>query len=101
MGAVRPQTLHRSPRQAFGGELMRGLREDLDFWQHHTELEAGVPRVDCPQYGVLQAAVPWARAGSGFTFMLEAMILLLCQQMPVAAAAWHFGGNGQAPLAGD
>jgi transposase len=59
----------------------------LDFWQHQTELIARVPRVDCPEHGVRQAEVPWARPGSGFTLMMEAMILLLCQQMSVSAAA--------------
>ena len=31
--------------------------------------------------------VPWARVGSGFTLMMEGMILLLAQQMSVSAAA--------------
>lgn len=59
----------------------------LDFWQYRTELKARVPRVDCPEHGVLQVEVPWARAGSGFTLMMEGMILLLAQQMSVSAAA--------------
>lgn len=63
----------------------------LNFWQHETTLIARVPRTDCADHGVLQAAVPWARPGSGFTLMMEAMILLLCQQMPVSAAARHLG----------
>ena len=63
----------------------------LDFWQHRTELNARVPRTSCQENGVLQAAVPWARAGSGFTLMMEAMILLLGQQMSVSATARHFG----------
>ena len=63
----------------------------LDFWQHRTELVARVPRIKCEEHGVLQAEVPWARPGSGFTLMMEAMILLLCQEMTVAAAASHLG----------
>lgn len=63
----------------------------LDFWQHRTELTARVPRVTCEEHGALLTEVPWARNGSGFTLMMEAMILLLCQQMPVKAAAEHFG----------
>jgi transposase len=59
----------------------------LDFWQHRTELIARVPRTNCEQHGILQAAVPWARPGSGFTLMTEAMILLLGQQMSVSATA--------------
>ena len=59
----------------------------LDFWQHRTDLRARVPRVICAEHGVLQVEVPWARAGSGFTLMMEGMILLLAQQMSVSAAA--------------
>lgn len=59
----------------------------MDFWQHRTELFARVPRVKCDEHGVLQTSVPWARPGSGFTLMMEAMILLLAQQMSVTAIA--------------
>jgi transposase len=63
----------------------------LNFWQHQTELHARCPRVKCEEHGVLQAELPWARAGSGFTLMMEAMIVLLCQQMPVAEVARMLG----------
>ena len=67
----------------------------LDFWQHQTELVARVPRVKCEEHGVLLTTVPWARSGSGFTLMMEAIILLLSQQMPVAAVAAHLGETDQ------
>ena len=63
----------------------------LNFWQHRTELIARVPRVKCEEHGVLQTEVPWARPESGFTLMMEAVIVLLCQQMTVSAAAAHLG----------
>jgi transposase len=63
----------------------------LDFWQHRTMLIARVPRTMCEEHGVLQTPVPWARSGSGFTLMAEAVILLLCQEMSVSAAARHLG----------
>ena len=59
----------------------------LDFWQHRTELISRVPRTKCQEDGILQAAGPWARPGSGFTLMMEVMILLLGQQMSVSAVA--------------
>lgn len=59
----------------------------LDFWQHRTELTARVPRIKCPEHGVLLVDVPWANAQSGFTLMMEAFIMLLCQRMPVSEAA--------------
>lgn len=67
----------------------------LDFWQHRTELVARVPRVECSEHGVLLATVPWARPGSGFTLMMEAVVLLLCQQMPVSAAGDYLGETDQ------
>jgi len=63
----------------------------LNFWQYETELIARVPRVKCGDDGVLQVDVPWAREGSGFTLMMEAMIMLMGQQMPVQEAAQMLG----------
>ena len=57
----------------------------LDFWQQRTELIARVLRTHCHEHGILQAEVLWARTGSGFTLMMEAMILLLGKQMSVSA----------------
>jgi transposase len=59
----------------------------LDFWQYETILRAKVPRIKCSEHGVKSVSVPWARAGSGFTLMMEAWLLLLLQQMPVNATA--------------
>jgi transposase len=59
----------------------------LDFFQHQAFLTARVPRITCSSHGVRQVGVPWARPGSGFTLLFEALALLMCQQMPVAGAA--------------
>ena len=58
-------------------------RRHMDFWQHQTELYARVPRVRCEEHGVLHSAVPWARPGSGFTLMMEAVngILQIAKRM--------------------
>ncbi len=63
----------------------------MNFWQHQTVLEARVPRVKCPEHGVHQIQVPWARAGSGFTLMMEACLLVLAMEMPVSKVAELFG----------
>lgn len=63
----------------------------LNFFEYECELTAQVPRCRCPEHGVRQVGVPWARAGSGFTLMFEAMAMLLCAQMPVADAAELLG----------
>jgi transposase len=59
----------------------------LNFWQYRTELTARTPRIECPEHKVLLIEVPWARADSGFTLMMEAFIMLLSQQMPVSDVA--------------
>ena len=59
----------------------------LDFFQHRTFVHARVPRVECPECGVKQVEVPWARPGSGFTFWFESLVMALVCEMPVNAAA--------------
>jgi transposase len=59
----------------------------LDFFQHEAFLHARVPRTSCPDCGVRAAAVPWARAGSGFTQLFEALVLTLARDMPILAIA--------------
>ena len=59
----------------------------LDFFQHQAFLSARVPRITCPKCGVRLVNVPWARPGSGFTLLFEALAMTLVTHMPVAAVA--------------
>jgi transposase len=60
----------------------------LDFFQFEAWLHADVPRVKCGSCGkTSQVVVPWAREGSGFTLLFEALALSLCRELPVAQAA--------------
>jgi transposase len=63
----------------------------LDFFQHQAYLTARVPRVECPEHGVRQVKVPWARERSGFTLLFEALVMALVKEMPVAAIAALIG----------
>lgn len=65
----------------------------LNFFQFETYLTARVPRVMCPNadHGVKQIPVPWARSGSGFTLLFEALVMALVREMPVKAAATLLG----------
>lgn len=63
----------------------------MNFWQHETHLSASVPRVSCPEHGVVTVEVPWARSGSGFTLLFEALVVRLAKDMPVAAIARQVG----------
>ena len=72
-------------------DLVEKRWRHLDFFQYECELAAKVPRSRCDAHGVRQVEVPWARPGSGFTLMFEALVMLLCQQMPVADVAELLG----------
>jgi transposase len=63
----------------------------LNFFEHLTYLHGWTPRVQCPGCGVKTASVPWARPGSRFTLLFEAMILVMAKQMPVKAVAGIVG----------
>jgi transposase len=82
---VRPRTVRTvaarcmTPRRRRGGHL--------DFFQHKAFLHARLPRVVCPEHGVRQVSVPWARPGSGFTLLFEALVLSFAAAMPMAKVA--------------
>lgn len=59
----------------------------LNFFQHEAYLHVRTPRVQCPQHGIKLVEVPWARHGSGFTLLFEALLLALVKDMPVNAVA--------------
>ena len=58
----------------------------LDFFQHQAFLNARTPRITCSKCGVRLVHVPWARPGSGFTLLFEALAMMLMTAMPVLAA---------------
>ncbi|MGH3771354.1 MAG: hypothetical protein ACRDRW_08160 [Pseudonocardiaceae bacterium] len=55
-------------RSEFDAEATR-LDLYLDLFQHKALLHPRLPRVRCPEHGVRQFSVPWARPGSGFTLL--------------------------------
>ncbi|MGH3772044.1 MAG: ISL3 family transposase [Pseudonocardiaceae bacterium] len=59
----------------------------LDFFQHTALLHARLLRVRCPGHGVRQVEVPWARPGSGFTLLFEALVLTFAAAMPISKVA--------------
>jgi transposase len=63
----------------------------LNFFQHEAYLHARVPRVRCQEHGVLLVGVPWARAGSGFTLLFEALLMAMMEEMPVKATGQLVG----------
>ena len=73
--------------QGIHDRLRRSWRH-LDFFQFEAWLHADVPRVACSGCAkTSQVVVPWAREGSGFTALFEALALALCRELPVLQAA--------------
>jgi transposase len=63
----------------------------LNFFEHEAYLHARVPRVECPEHGVKQVKVPWARERSDFTLLFEALVMAMVKEMPVAPLAARLG----------
>jgi transposase len=67
----------------------------LNFFQHECYLEVRMPRVRLPDGGVRLIEPDWAGKLAGFTLLFEALIIILCREMPFAAVArlvnlsWH------------
>ena len=66
--------------------------QHLNFFQYEAYLHARVPRVNCPNEGcgVKQVQIPWARTGSGFTMLFEALVMTMARDMPVNVMAKLF-----------
>ena len=66
--------------------------QHLHFFQYQAFLHAPLPRVKCGHCGkITQVEVPWARPGSGFTLLMDALVLTLAKPLPVSAIAQLFG----------
>jgi transposase len=63
----------------------------LDTCQMKTILQADVPRVRCPEHGVLQIPVPWAEPRSGFTALLECIVIDWLKEANITAVAVQLG----------
>lgn len=63
----------------------------LNFFQYQALLHAPEPRLNCPDCGVKNAKLPWARPDSGFSLFFEALIMMLVGDMPVKAIAEMLG----------
>lgn len=62
--------------------------QHLSFFEHPCYLQCAVPRIKTPDGKVVTVVVPWARPGSGFTLLFEALALALIErEMPVNRVA--------------
>jgi len=66
--------------------------QHLHLFQYRAYVHARVPRVRCSGCGkTRQVPVPWARSGSGFTLLFEALAITLAQHLPVRQVATLLG----------
>jgi len=82
-------------RQSKAYDTVEKTWRHLNFFQHECYLVARVPRVECPDDGVLLAEVPWARKGTDFTLLFETLALLLCREMPINRVAGLLKTSGR------
>ncbi len=59
----------------------------LNFFQYRCDLHCRVPRVTCPNCGVILVDIPWARKRSGFSLLMESLILIMAMDMPISKVA--------------
>jgi len=81
------------------GETEQGVHDTrartwrhLNFFQYQAFIHADLPRVRCAGCGkTKQVPAPWARPGSGFSLLMEALLVVLAKQMPVRAVGQLMG----------
>ena len=61
--------------------------QHLNFFEHSCLLHCAVPRIKTTDGKVRTVEVPWARPGSGFTLLFEALIMMMAKAMPVKSIA--------------
>lgn len=59
----------------------------LDTCQYQTILVADVPRIECPEHGVLQVRVPWGEPDSRFTALMEALTIDWLKEASISAVS--------------
>lgn len=62
----------------------------MNFFQYRCYVTAKVPRITTST-GVKTAEVPWGRTGTGFTLMMEGVLLTLLSKLPVSVVAKQVG----------
>lgn len=70
-----------------GYDTRRRSWRHLDTCQFKTILVADVPRIECGEHGVLQIDTPWAEPGSGFTALMESLVIDWLREASISAVS--------------
>jgi len=76
--------------KASGYDTSQRRWRHLDLCEFQTWIVGEVPRVECPEHGVLQIPVPWADARSKFTAPFECVVIDWLREASVQAVARMF-----------
>ena len=90
----RTNARHRCPKcgaKCPGYDRRRRSWRHLDTCQFKTFLVADVPRVECPEHGVVTIDVPWSDPGSGFTALFEALVIDWLKEASIEAVSRQMG----------
>lgn len=68
----------------------RELRH-LDCCEYQTILAVNVPRVECPEHGVVQMEVPWSEPKSRYTKAMETQVIDWLKEASISAVARQLG----------
>jgi transposase len=88
-GSTFPCSVCGKPGSAY--DTKQKVWRHLNFFQYRCCIYARVLRVRCEEHKGRQVEVPWAKAGSGFTLLVEAVLLTMLQQMPVSQVGKQVG----------
>ncbi len=90
----RSGTVHQCPKcgvECPGYDRRQRSWRHLDTCQLKTILVAEVPRIRCPEHGVITVQVPWSEPGSGFTSLFEALVINWLKEASLAAVSRQLG----------
>jgi len=63
----------------------------LDTCQFQTLIRSDVPRINCPEHGVLTIQVPWAEESSRYTQLFEGSVIRWLQETSIRAVSRRLG----------
>jgi len=88
--ATRPKVLVACPvcgRKCKVHDKIERTWRHTDVCESECYIIAKIPRCDCPECGVKQTDVPWARENVGFTERFEQKAMSLLRRMPISKVA--------------
>lgn len=56
----------------------------MNFFQYKCFLHFRTPKSNCPEHDVHFIDVPWVNKSSGFTLLIEVLVMCLAKGMPIS-----------------